>query len=191
MTLSSESQVRLAIATGSQSVGTELAALLTNVSDGTFTSIVGTSVDTATLKLSSVTVTASAAEINGRVTGQPSTATLAAAAGASTEAIVTITVKDGAGVAVTAPVTMHVMLSDASTGLGITGTTASGAVAAGDTGSVLLATVSKKLLMVQTSAAGVFKLSITDSAKTQFYVVVNVPGCKPVVARVLTANYGA
>ncbi len=134
--------------------------------------------------------TSSGAEINAVATGQPATATIVPAASTANVSLVTITVKDGNGVAVTAPVMMDVLLSDAATGAGLTATTASGAVAAGASGADIATLVAKKALRVQTTAAGVYILSVTDSAKTQFYVAVNIPGLKPVVTQVLTANYG-
>ena len=123
--------------------------------------------------------------------GSPVTATISPAAGGSNVCLVTITVKDGQGNAVAGPVAMDVTLSDAATGAGLTGTTASGAVAAGASGVDLATLVSKKALRVQTTAAGVYTLSITDTAKTGFYVCVFLGGRLAVVgAQLQTANYG-
>lgn len=137
-------------------------------------------------------VTSVAAEITARTDGQPATATFSPAAGGSNVSEVTITVKDGNGVAVTTPVIIDVLLSDAATGLGLTATTASGAVAAKSASGTDLSTlVSKKALKVQTLANGTYVLSITDTAKTGFYVVANIPGQKPSVSsQLVSGNYG-
>ena len=123
--------------------------------------------------------------------GAPTTATFSPAAGGTDETLVTITVKDADGTAVTGPVVFDVLLSDASSGAGLTATTADGAVAAGASGVDLATLVSKKALRVQTTAAGVYILSITDSAKTGFRVVAQLPGRKAVVSSALVSgNYG-
>ena len=137
------------------------------------------------------TYTATAAEINAVAHGQPAQVTFSPAAGGANVCLVSITIKDGAGNALASPVILDVLLSDASTGSGLTGTTASGAVAAGGSGTDLLSMVSKKALRVQTTAAGLYILSITDTAKTGFYVVANIPGLLPAVsAQLVTGNYG-
>lgn len=140
---------------------------------------------------SETAVSATAAEINGCCHGQPQTATISPAAGGANVCLVTITVKDAAGNAITGPTHIDVYLSDASTGAGLTATTASGAVAAGASGVDLVTLVSKKALRVQTTAAGVYILSITDTSKTGFYPCVNIGGLKTVVgSQLVTGNYG-
>lgn len=123
---------------------------------------------------------------------KPYTASFTPAAGSANVCEVTIQIKDGSGTAVAYPVVLDVLLSDASTGTGLTATTASGAVAAkASSGTDLSTLVSKKALKVQTKADGTYILSITDTGKTAFYVVANIPGVAPVVSSVLTtANYG-
>lgn len=137
-------------------------------------------------------VTATAAEITALVDNQPCTATLTPAAGSSNVCEVTIQVLNGAGVAVAYPVVLDVLLSDAATGTGLTATSASGAVAAkASSGTDLSTLVSKKALKVQTKANGTYILSITDAAKTGFYVVAHIPGLAPSVsAQLVTGNYG-
>ncbi len=137
-------------------------------------------------------VTATAAEITALVDNQPCTATLTPAAGASNVCEVTIQVRNGAGVAVAYPVVLDVLLSDAATGTGLTATTASGAVAAkASSGTDLAVLVAKKATKVQTKADGTYILSITDTAKTGFYVVANIPGVAPSVsAQLVAGNYG-
>jgi hypothetical protein len=162
--------------------------------DGNLAVPTGKSIDVesgASLKLAGTAITPTAAEINGRLTGQPQTATISPAAGSANVCLVTITIKDGTGAAATGPVVFDVLLSDAATGAGLTATTTSGAVAAGASGTDLATLVSKKALKVQTTAAGVYVLSITDTAKTGFYPVVQIPGLKAVVgAQLVAGNYG-
>jgi len=125
--------------------------------------------------------------------GAPASFTFAAAAGGSNVAEVTITPRDAAGAALAGVRTLEMWLSDAATGAGITGTTASGTVTAkSGEGTVLTALTAKKHLSAQTKAAGTFVLEITDSAKTGFYVCVKNPatGLVSVSAQLVTGNYG-
>lgn len=118
----------------------------------------------------------------------------AAAAGAANVCDVAITVKDGAGAAVGAVRNLLVWLSDAATGAGLTGTSASGTVqakaASGADHGVLTA---KKSLIAQTLATGIYTLEITDTAKTAFYVcAMDMSTGKTFISDVLeTADYGA
>ena len=84
-------------------------------------------------------------------------------------------------------------LSDATSGAGLTATTASGAVANdGTTGFDLGTYTTKKALYVQTNASGVYKLAITDTSKTAFKVcALNPADGNAVVGVTLAAgNYG-
>lgn len=123
---------------------------------------------------------------------QAITATIAPAAGAANVCLVTITLKDASGNAVTKVQPIDVYLSDAATGIGLTATTASGAVGAGASGTDLGVMTTKKATRCITNAAGVYILSITDTAKTGFYVCVCLPnGINTVVSsQLITANYG-
>jgi hypothetical protein len=99
---------------------------------------------------------------------------------------------DGAGVAIARNFEMLVYLSDSAAGDGLTGTTASGAVGAGASGTDLSAKVSKKAIDVLTDATGKYILSITDTGKTLFVPCAICPGTGNVqVGAALTAgNYG-
>lgn len=121
----------------------------------------------------------------------PTTVTFSPAAGSSNVCNVTLTVKDSSGTAV-GPTQLMVHLSDAATGLGVTGTSASGTVTnASGGGTVLAAVTAKKVLLVQTKADGTFVLEITDTAKTGFYVSAQLPSGKLVTSdQLITANYG-
>jgi hypothetical protein len=124
--------------------------------------------------------------------GQPYKVTMSAATNGSNKSLVTLTVVDNEDKAVAACHVMHLILSDAATGKGLTGTTASGNVQAGSKGTDLQAITAKKHLLVQTDETGVYILDITDSAKVQAYVCCVVAGSTPflVAGRILTANYG-
>jgi len=125
--------------------------------------------------------------------GSPASFTFAAAAGGSNVAEVTITPRDAAGAALAGVRNIDVWLSDAATGAGITGTTASGTVTAkSGEGTVLTAYTAKKHIAAQTKAAGTFVLEITDSAKTGFYVCVRNPatGLVSASAQLVTGNFG-
>ncbi len=144
------------------------------------------------LSIAGVTVSATAAELNAQ-SGVPASVTFAAAAGGANVCEVTITVKDAAGATIAGVCNLDVWLSDAATGAGLTATTASGAVAAKAASGADLGTLTtKKALLVQTLATGVYILSITDSAKTAFYVCAQVPGkgVTNVGTQLITGNYG-
>lgn len=125
------------------------------------------------------------------VLGKPYSVTFSPAAGASNVCEVTITVVDYAGVTVAEAVNFDLWLSDATSGAGVTATTASGAVAAKtSSGADLAVLTTKKAIRAQTLATGVYILSITDTAKTLFKVCAQIDG-KTVVSTALTAaQYG-
>lgn len=114
------------------------------------------------------------------------------AKGGSNICLVSVQVNDGSGNPVTGIQNLDLWLSDASTGLGITATTASGAVAAGASGTDLADITAKKAKWVQTTAAGLYILSITDTGLTHFYIAALAPGTgQTVVSRQLvSADYG-
>jgi hypothetical protein len=126
------------------------------------------------------------------VLGQPYTVTFSPAAGSSNVCEVTITVKDYDGNTVAGTHMLDIWLSDAASGAGLTGTSASGAVAAKAASGVDFQIYSaKKAWRVQTLATGVYILSITDSAKTAFYPCASIDNATVVGTVLATANYGA
>lgn len=90
--------------------------------------------------------------------------------GSANISLVTMQVMDGFGVAISQVFPFDWWLSDATTGAGLTATTASGAVAAGTSGTDLVVKVAKKATGSITAATGIYIASITDTAKTGFYV---------------------
>lgn len=122
----------------------------------------------------------------------PQQATFTPAASTSNVCNVTIQLQDGAGNSVAVVTKLDIWLSDAATGIGLTGTTASGGVAAGSSGTILGALTTSKALSAITDAAGKFILAITDTSKTGFYVACTIPGTNKVAvsAALVTGNYG-
>lgn len=144
------------------------------------------------LKIGGTAVTATAAELN-QLDAAPNSVTLAIAAGGTNVSEVTLTVQDAAGATLTGIRNLEIWLSDAATGAGITGTTASGTVTAKTSeGTVLTALTAKKHLIGQTKAAGTFVLEITDTAKSGFYVCAAHPLTGAIFAstQLQTASYG-
>lgn len=121
------------------------------------------------------------------------TITFAAAEAGTNVCEVTITMKDGVGNTLAYPLPITIWLSDASTGAGLTGTSASGTVQAKAASGADFAVLSaKKALIAQPLATGVYILEITDSAKTGFYVCASSPltGKVFVSTQLVTGNYG-
>lgn len=119
---------------------------------------------------------------------------LAATAGAANVCEVEIALVTGDGATRTAqPHLFDVWLSDAASGAGTTGTTASGTVTAkAASGEVIDTYTAKKSLRVQALATGIFTLEITDTAKTAFYVCAQNPCTGSVHTLLLaTGDYGA
>jgi hypothetical protein len=114
-------------------------------------------------------------------------------AAASTVSECAIAVLDGAGVAVTTPQVIHFWLSDAATGLGLTGTAATTLAVKSACGTDLSVLVAAKADLVQTLATGIYTSNITSSAKTLYYVAAYLPAVgKTFVSRVMvTGDYGA
>ena len=118
--------------------------------------------------------TSNALFLNSKLT--PNSITFAQAEGGANVAEVTLTLTDGAGNTLERAMNVEIWLSDAATGLGITGTTASGTVTAKSaSGTVLTALTAKKHIIGQTKTDGTFVLEITDTSTTGFYVAATCP----------------
>ena len=123
--------------------------------------------------------------------GVPYAVSFASATDGSNKSKVTLRMVDYEGNNVAGCYLLDIILSDAATGAALTSATASGNVVAGAKGVDLEAVTAKKHLRVQTDADGIYELSITDTAKTQFYVCAAGAGIPfHVTGRVLTAKYG-
>jgi hypothetical protein len=125
--------------------------------------------------------------------GIPTGVVISAAAGAvQYYSDVTFQVSDLTGTAVAGVYVFDIWLSDAATGAGLTGTTASGGISAETSGGVVLSVyTAAKALKVQTNTSGAFVLRIIDSAKTGFYPVANVDIVPNIGAQLVAANYHA
>lgn len=171
-------------------------ALQVQALKGTFSSLTGTNANSATNNFSGTNTFSGPFLATGKVTIEggvlPGSVTLTPAAGAATVCLVSIQVLDGAGVALASSRLIDVWLSDAPTGIGLTATTASGAVGAGASGTDWFTYTAKKALKVQTNAAGLYVLSITDAAKTGFYVCSQIQGAGnfQISAQLIVGNYG-
>ncbi len=116
----------------------------------------------------------------------------AAAGGTQYYCDVTFQVSDLAGVAVAGVFIIDVWLSDAATGAGLTGTTASGGITVEASGGAIFEVLSAaKALTVQTNTSGAFILRIVDSAKTGFYPCARILAPSVVGAQLVSANYHA
>lgn len=121
----------------------------------------------------------------------PAYCTFTPAAGGANVTNISIQFKDAGGNNIAYPVDFTVSLSDAATGAGLTATTASGTVVAGASGTDLGTLTAKKALVSRSTAAGLYILQITDTAKTGFYPVVSFQGQRFFVgSQLVTANYG-
>jgi hypothetical protein len=119
----------------------------------------------------------------------PTKATITPAAGSANQCNVTIQLADGAGNI--GPAVLDVYLSDAAAGGALTATSASGTVAAGATGTDLVAMTAKKAIRVLTNATGSYTLQINDTAKTLFVVCIMLPNGRHIAAPALVVgNYG-
>lgn len=84
-------------------------------------------------------------------------------------------IQDAEGNAITFPTIVNVWLSDAATGVGLTSTAASGTVAVDSVGTLFGTLEAKKALVIQTTAAGLGRIAITDTGNTGYYVCVQCP----------------
>lgn len=124
------------------------------------------------------------------VLGEPDGATLSAAAGTTNQTLVTIQAVNNEGLAFAGVLNLFVWLSDSAVGAGLTATTASGAVAAGASGTDLGDLTAKKAKYVQTDATGKYILAITDTAKTNFKVCAKLDASRKVSPDILTLATG-
>lgn len=115
------------------------------------------------------------------------------AAGAANVTEVEVSVVNKDGITIPGVHVLDLYLSDADTGIGITGTSASGTVQAkAASGTDIGVLTAKKALKVSTLATGKYTLEITDNAKTGFYVVAALGIVPAQVSRQLVAgDYGA
>jgi hypothetical protein len=106
----------------------------------------------------------------------PATATIALAASTTTDGMnITVTMKDAGGTTVAGVYIFDLWMSEAATGIGLTGDTYSGDLTA-STGTILGALTAKKAWRVQTAASGIFVATLVASANpTDQYAAVSLP----------------
>lgn len=109
--------------------------------------------------------------------------------GSANICLVSFQLVDANGAAVANQEVLDIYLSDSATGVALTATTASGAVGAGASGTDLLVRTAKKETVSLTTGAGLYILSITDTAKTGFYPCVMRGSQLLVGAQLTSANY--
>jgi hypothetical protein len=122
----------------------------------------------------------------------PSDVVFSYAAGGSNVSEVTIKVANKDGYAISGVHVLTLVLSDAATGIGLTGTEASGTVQAkSGCGTVLGVLTTKKAIVVSTIADGTFVLEITDTDKHPYYIAVSHGVMPSQVSRALaTGDFG-
>lgn len=154
----------------------ELAKVTQAIIDGDFTGIAN--------------VTATAAELNV-LDGIASTVTIGLAASATTDGMdITITMKDAAGNTITGVHNLEIWMSEAATGIALTGDAYSGDLTA-TAGAILSAHTAKKHWSVVTATTGIFSATLVDSANpADQYVVVRKPvGAGVVVSAASGTNW--
>ncbi len=124
--------------------------------------------------------------------GIGTTATIVLAAGASAAMDITITVKDGTGATVAAVHQLEVWMSEAATGIGLTGDAYSGDLVA-SVGAIHSAHTAKKHWSVVTAATGIFTAALTDTAApADQYVAMKAPlGAGVIVSTASATSWGA
>jgi hypothetical protein len=128
-------------------------------------------------------------ELYSIVGSAPVSITVAIAKSTTTDGVeATFTVLNSAGNAVSGIHTLDVWVSDDADGSGLTATAASGALTAA-TGTILTALTAKKHVLANTSATGVLKLLLVDSANSaaQRFCCTNPTTGKIVVSAATTA----
>lgn len=105
----------------------------------------------------------------------------------ATDAItVTIQLKGAGGANLEQIGHVHAYLSDAATGVAISGTAPATSVAAGTNGKIVKELTTKLAWWLQSSAAGVINLVITESGADTWYLVVVLPDGRQVVSDAIT-----
>lgn len=100
---------------------------------------------------------------------------------------VAVQLKDAHGNNIAQPVNCKAYLSDSATGLGITGTPATSAIAIGTNGYILATLVTEVMVDVLTNAAGQFDLNLIQTASpTTEYLVLILPDGNILVSGAIT-----
>lgn len=121
---------------------------------------------------------------------EPFNVSIALAASATTDGMtITVTVLDADGNTLAGVYAMEMYMSEAATGIGLTGDTYSGDLTA-VTGGVAAVRTSKKAWLIQTHTTGIFVGTLVDSANpADQYVVVVLPSGQRVVSAASGTNW--
>lgn len=138
------------------------------------------------LNLGTTAVTATAAELNLLDDLPTDNSTVVAGAEDTNVVNVVITLKNAADAAISSSKIVHAYLSDASTGVGVAATAPDGGVAVGASGSVLAEVVADKVFILESTAAGLITLDVTESGTDTFYLVLLLPNGEKVVSNAIT-----
>lgn len=123
---------------------------------------------------------------------RPHYATAVVATDGANKSLVTITIRNAQGKAVSEAKHFDLFLSDSTTGDKLTATAASGAVAGktdGTTGTDLQIYVAKKAFRVKTLSDGTYQLSITDTGKTAYKVWIEIDDMLSLATTLTAASY--
>ena len=115
------------------------------------------------------------------------------AAGAANITEIAVSIQDGHGKLIAKGIGFNILLSDDSAGVGLTAVSASGTVQAKSASGTDLGTLTaKKALVVQTLSTGIYTLEITDTAKTGFFIAVQLPfsGLSAISRQLVGGDYG-
>ncbi len=120
------------------------------------------------------------------INGAPVDASFTIGTEAGDAITVNVQIKDAHGNDLAAKYVVHAFLSDNADGDGVVGTAASGGIAAGTDGAVLIAEVAGKISLVQCEADGDLDLVITHSGAKTCYLGIIMPNGKTVMSGAIT-----
>ncbi len=120
----------------------------------------------------------------------PGSCTITAAAGAANTSTVTVTLKDGAGVALTRSIPFQVYASSAADGLTLAAAASTGFSVASGGLSLANGAVVTTSIRAMSSASGACVLSLLDTAKTTSYLVLVLDSGIKISAQLSAGSYG-
>lgn len=120
------------------------------------------------------------------INAAPADASFSIGAEAADVITVAIQIKDAHGNDLAAKYCVHVFLSDNADGDGVVGTEASGGIAAGTDGAILISEVAGKIALAQCEADGDLDIAITHSGAKTCYLGVILPNGKTVMSSAIT-----
>lgn len=113
-------------------------------------------------------------------------ATISIGTEAANAITVTVQLKDNGGANLARIGHVHAYLSDASTGVAISGTAPATSVAAGAAGKIVKELTTKLAWWLQSNSSGVINLVITETGTPTWYLVIVLPDGRQVVSGAIT-----